>query len=305
MNAGNSRRLRGSVQQDAGLARFHPSHIQKVRECQQVAAVCYRLGRRGIEFLLVQTRGGRWTFPKGGVEPGLTHAQTAALEAFEEAGVHGRMEEAAFTQYTRRPRGGKPSARDKGLRISAHLCLVLRLGPAQESHRNRTWFSPERTKSRLCHGRTSHDGAEFARVVEIAVARIQQAHVAPRPEIVVAAIPAPVVSSWSRDPLQHVRFEAAEVRIVHSQVTEASFLHYVRTENLETALSPDVREESELNLVGAPLLQAASSSNLPNRPLRRLTGTSVPAKAQVIAIDEARSGVNSGTTGRTGKKSRG
>src|SRR5258708_38754816 len=27
---------------------------------QQVAAVCYRIRKRGIEFLLVQTRGGRW-----------------------------------------------------------------------------------------------------------------------------------------------------------------------------------------------------------------------------------------------------
>src|SRR5271155_2735893 len=63
---------------------------------QQVAAVCYRMGRRGIEFLLVQTRGGRWIFPKGGVERGLTYAQSAALEAFEEAGVHGRMEEIPF-----------------------------------------------------------------------------------------------------------------------------------------------------------------------------------------------------------------
>jgi len=66
---------------------------------QEVAAVCYRVGGRGIEFLLVQTRGGRWIFPKGGVERGLTTRQSAALEAFEEAGVHGRIEAAAFARY--------------------------------------------------------------------------------------------------------------------------------------------------------------------------------------------------------------
>ena len=49
----------------------------------------------------MRTRGGRWTFPKGRVESGLTHAQAAALEAFEEAGVHGRIEEAAFARYVR------------------------------------------------------------------------------------------------------------------------------------------------------------------------------------------------------------
>src|ERR1700733_5655545 len=66
---------------------------------QQVAAICYRTGTRGIEFLLVRTRGGRWIFPKGGVEAGLRQAQSAALEAFEEAGVHGRIEEMPFARY--------------------------------------------------------------------------------------------------------------------------------------------------------------------------------------------------------------
>ena len=76
------------------------SQLCKMRECEQVAAVCYRLRRGTIEFLLVQTRGSkRWTFPKGSAEPGLSHAQAAAIEAFEEAGVHGRIEEASFTRY--------------------------------------------------------------------------------------------------------------------------------------------------------------------------------------------------------------
>src|SRR5882672_1187772 len=76
-------------------------HLRSMRGSEQVAAICYRIGKRGIEFLLVRTRGGRWTFPKGSVESGLTHAQAAALEAFEEAGVHGRIEEAAFARYVR------------------------------------------------------------------------------------------------------------------------------------------------------------------------------------------------------------
>ena len=71
--------------------------IKKMRECDQVAAVCYRVRKEAIEFLLVQTRGsGRWIFPKGSAEPGLSHAQAAAIEAFEEAGVHGRIEEIPF-----------------------------------------------------------------------------------------------------------------------------------------------------------------------------------------------------------------
>src|SRR5271170_2273440 len=121
---------------------FRLSQLRKLRGCEQVAAVCYRVRSSGVEFLLVRTGSGHWTFPKGSAEPGLTHAQAAALEAFEEAGVHGRMEEASFTRYVRR-RGGKArnSARSgkrssvKEIAIQAHLCEVTRLDPPQERNR--------------------------------------------------------------------------------------------------------------------------------------------------------------------------
>src|SRR6266852_3236635 len=104
------------------------SHLRKLLNSEQVAAVCYRVRGGSIEFLLVRTRGsGRWTFPKGSAEPGLTHAQAAALEAFEEAGVHGRIEEASFARYVQRKRGHMRRATE--LAVSAHLCEVLRLVP--------------------------------------------------------------------------------------------------------------------------------------------------------------------------------
>lgn len=117
----------------AGLAKFFPPpKTSKLRACEQVAAVCYRVRGSGIEFLLIRTRGGRWTFPKGGIEPGLTYAQAAALEAFEEAGVHGRMEDDSFTHYVRRERADMRSSAGPGDKIivNAHLCEVLRLGSA-------------------------------------------------------------------------------------------------------------------------------------------------------------------------------
>ena len=153
------------------------SQLRKLRECEQVAAVCYRVRGGSIEFLLVQTRGsGRWTFPKGSAEPGLTHAQAAALEASEEAGVHGRIEEVPFVRYARRKRGMKHGAgSDAGkLTVSAHLCEVRRLSPARESGRNRTWFAARDASQRLREGRRSDDGTEFARVIARAVERIQQ-----------------------------------------------------------------------------------------------------------------------------------
>lgn len=154
------------------------SQLRKLSECEQVAAVCYRVRRGEIEFLLVQTRGsGRWTFPKGSAEPGLTHAQAAALEAFEEAGVHGRIEEASFARYARRKRdcaGKSATSAGKENVVHAYLCEVLRLSVPKESRRNRTWFSVEDARRSLWEGRKNDDGAEFARVVDRAVARIQR-----------------------------------------------------------------------------------------------------------------------------------
>jgi 8-oxo-dGTP pyrophosphatase MutT (NUDIX family) len=131
----------------ATATRFlHLSKLRRLRETEQVAAVCYRLRGSEVQFLLVQTGAGRWIFPKGSVEPGLTHAQAAAIEAFEEAGVHGRIEEKSFSRYRLRRAGKKGKQR-----VMAHLCEVLRLGPSPG----------EWTKSHLVYGRKSE--ASFTR----------------------------------------------------------------------------------------------------------------------------------------------
>ncbi len=179
------------------------SELRKLRRCKQAAAVCYRIRREKVEFLLVRTRGkGRWTFPKGCTEPGLTHAQAAALEAFEEAGVHGRIEEEAFARYVLRSARNSSSA-PKAREISAHLCQVLRLGAPKEAHRNRTWFSIEAAKLRLCEGRKPEDKAEFIRVLEKAAARIDQILQSSRVHS------APRWDALQFDALQRVQFEAA------------------------------------------------------------------------------------------------
>ncbi len=169
----------GQVRKFQSSAKFvRLAELRKLRECEQVAAVCYRVRGGEIEFLLVKTGKGRWIFPKGSVEPGLTHAQAAALEAFEEAGVHGRMEEASFARYIRRRRRESRNAvgrsAEKESAVNAHLCEVLRLVPPQELGRNPTWFSPEKAKRHLQEHRTSDFGAELARVVDRAVSRIRR-----------------------------------------------------------------------------------------------------------------------------------
>ena len=179
-------------QQTDKLVRLFQSRRRQDRE--QVAAVCYRVSRKGLEFLLVQTRRGRWTFPKGGAEPGLTHAQAAAVEALEEAGVHGRIEQLSFARYIRkRSRARRPVGTERI--VNAHLCEVLRVGPPQEANRNPTWFSALKAKRRLRQDRSPESGAELAAVVDRAAARIRRLHDATRA---------------GTDALQKVQFEPCE-----------------------------------------------------------------------------------------------
>ena len=145
-----------------------------MRGSEQVAAVCYRISKRGLEFLLVRTGGGRWTFPKGSVESGLTHAQAAALEAFEEAGVHGRMEEAAFARYVRIKSEQQRGAPQIEVVINAHLCEVTRLESPEEAKRHPTWFSAEKAQKKLRAARPAEYGEDMARIVDRAVVRIQR-----------------------------------------------------------------------------------------------------------------------------------
>lgn len=57
---------------------------------RQVGAIPYRIVEGQPVFLLVTSRRtGRWIFPKGALIEGLTPAQSAAREAWEEAGVEG------------------------------------------------------------------------------------------------------------------------------------------------------------------------------------------------------------------------
>ncbi len=73
--------------------------------CLQSAAIPYRLTAAGMEVLMVTNRGGgRWLFPKGGIGKGLTSPQSAAREAYEEAGVVGEINPRSLGSYRFRKR---------------------------------------------------------------------------------------------------------------------------------------------------------------------------------------------------------
>jgi len=140
----------------------------------QVAAVCYRRERDSIEFLLVNTNGGgKWTFPKGGPEPMMSHSQAAELEAWEEAGVRGAIEPRHFHVYIHskgvfwRPPGIQEYV------IKAFLLEVRQTVRPHEDMRNPTWFSPDEARKILAKGREVKYAREMQTVVDRALDQIR------------------------------------------------------------------------------------------------------------------------------------
>lgn len=139
-----------------------------------VAAVCHRPGADAIELLLVRTtKGKRWTFPKGGVEPGERRSEAAAREAREEAGVEGAIAAKPFTRY-RYP--GTRADEGESL-VSAYLLMVERQGASAPDERRRepTWIAPDEAIRLLSEGgREPEYAEEHARVVREAVAALSR-----------------------------------------------------------------------------------------------------------------------------------
>lgn len=74
---------------------------------KQVGALPYAIVDDRVAFLLVTSRRtGRWIYPKGSLIPGKTPWQSAAQEAFEEAGVEGIVEDVPIGTYRTIKKGG-------------------------------------------------------------------------------------------------------------------------------------------------------------------------------------------------------
>jgi 8-oxo-dGTP pyrophosphatase MutT (NUDIX family) len=76
------------------------THRQSVLP-QQAAAIPVRRMKTASEICLIRRKGSNtWGIPKGSVDPGDTHEETALKEAWEEAGISGRLVGLALGTYT-------------------------------------------------------------------------------------------------------------------------------------------------------------------------------------------------------------
>lgn len=113
-------------------------------ERRQVAALPWRRGADGIEILLVTSRETRrWVTPKGGRIAGRTDAQSAAMEALEEAGVEGLITEAPIGtfRYLKVLKRRAP----RWCVVSLHALEVRVEHPVwhEQAERDRAWMSVE------------------------------------------------------------------------------------------------------------------------------------------------------------------
>ena len=112
---------------------------------QQAAAIPFRHRDGAIQICLITTiRAGRWTVPKGFIDPGDTAEETAVKEAREEAGIHGRVVGGPVGYYDITKLGGR-------YRVAVYLMHVDRVDDAWEEHsvRQRRWTTVRQAEKLL------------------------------------------------------------------------------------------------------------------------------------------------------------
>lgn len=112
----------------------------------QFGALPFRETRGGEgEFLLITSRGsGQWIIPKGKPIPDLTPQETAAREAFEEAGILGEVDPHPIGRFAYVKDQGQPTAQFIpavevfAMRVTQQLTLWPEMG-----QRSMVWLTPE------------------------------------------------------------------------------------------------------------------------------------------------------------------
>lgn len=116
----------------------------------QYAALCFRIRKDKPQFLLVTSRGtGRWIIPKGWPMKGRAPAKAALREAWEEAGVRGRVGRDFIGVYSYRKSLGRQ-------RLETCMALVFPVevksldGQFPEARqRRRKWFGRKKAAARV------------------------------------------------------------------------------------------------------------------------------------------------------------
>ncbi len=106
---------------------------------EQSGVIPYRIRERNIEVLLITSiNSKRWIIPKGMIEPGMIPQDSAAKEAWEEAGVIGEVLPTLMGTYDYQKQGSI-------CRVEVFLMPVEKVleNWLEAQYRKRQWFSVE------------------------------------------------------------------------------------------------------------------------------------------------------------------
>lgn len=113
------------------------------KPARQYGAIPYQMADDGLRVLLVTSRDSRrWIIPRGNPMRGRKPHKAAAIEAFEEAGVVGRIRSKALGSFNYdkvRPNGPQPCS----VKVYPLKVLEMRDDWPEAHERERRWFSPE------------------------------------------------------------------------------------------------------------------------------------------------------------------
>lgn len=133
------------------------SHKSDVRS--QFGALCYRVVKGQVQILLITSRRSRrWIAPKGWPMDSLTPAAAAAQEAWEEAGVKGRVHDGCLGIYSY----VKEMPKDELLPVIVMVFPIrvksLAADFPEKGQRQRRWFSQRKAARRVAE-------PELARII--------------------------------------------------------------------------------------------------------------------------------------------
>lgn len=124
------------------ISQSSPRH-PKAADCRgQIGALCWRMHRGKVEVLLITSRDtGRWVIPKGWPMQGLSPAEAAAIEAWEEAGVRGEINPDSIGGFAYDKVISPTQAIPCTVAVFALRVAALHTDFPERKQRRRKWFS--------------------------------------------------------------------------------------------------------------------------------------------------------------------
>lgn len=129
------------------------SNMEKRELRTQFGALCYRVQNGKVQVLLITSRRtGRWIIPKGWPEQGISPAECARREAWEEAGATGKMHEACNGIYAYTKSMGKKDDLPCMVAVFPMRVRKVKSNYPEAQERRRKWFSRKKAAKRVAEG---------------------------------------------------------------------------------------------------------------------------------------------------------